>query len=59
VDYLVVYYAQQNKRDIPTGFIQIMEPAVAEKIIWFNGIEYIRIYKVSDLPESVFKGLSQ
>jgi hypothetical protein len=58
-DYFVVYYAQQKKRDIPTGFIQIMEPAVPEKIIWFNGIEYVRIYKVSDLPESVLKALGQ
>jgi hypothetical protein len=58
-DYFVVYYAQQKKRDIPTGFIQIMEPAVPEKVIWFNGIEYVRIYKVSDLPESVVKALSQ
>lgn len=58
-DYFVVYYAQQKKRDIPTGFIQIMEPATPEKVIWFNGIEYLRIYKVSDLPESVFKALGQ
>ena len=36
-----------------------MEPAVPEKVIWFNGIEYVRIYKVSDLPESVLKALEQ
>jgi 4-amino-4-deoxy-L-arabinose transferase-like glycosyltransferase len=59
VDYLVIYYAQQKKRDIPTGFIQILEPAVPEKVIWFNGIEYVRIYKVSELPDSVFKALGQ
>jgi hypothetical protein len=58
-DYFVVYYAQQKKRDIPTDFIQIMEPAVPEKVIWFNGIEYVRIYKVSDLPETVLKALQQ
>ena len=58
-DYFIVYYAQQKKRDIPTGFIQIMEPAVPEKVIWFNGIEYVRIYKVPDLPESVLKALEQ
>jgi 4-amino-4-deoxy-L-arabinose transferase-like glycosyltransferase len=58
-DYFVVYYAQQKKRDIPTGFIQIMEPAVPEKVIWFNGIEYVRIYKVSDLPEMVLKELER
>ena len=58
-DYLVVYYAQQNRRDIPDGFIKIMEPATPEKVIWFNDIEYIRIYKVSDLPESVFTALGQ
>lgn len=58
-DYFVVYYAQQKKRDIPTGFIKIMEPATPEKVIWFNGIEYVRIYKVSDLPESVFEALGQ
>jgi hypothetical protein len=58
-DYFVIYYAQQKKRDIPTGFTQIMEPAVPEKVIWFNGIEYVRIYRVSDLPESVIKALGQ
>jgi 4-amino-4-deoxy-L-arabinose transferase-like glycosyltransferase len=58
-DYFVVYYAQQKKRDIPTDFIKIMEPAVPEKVIWFNGIEYVRIYKVSDLPETVLKALEQ
>jgi 4-amino-4-deoxy-L-arabinose transferase-like glycosyltransferase len=58
-DYFVVYYAQQKKRNIPTGFIKIMEPAVPEKVIWFNGIEYVRIYKVSDLPEVVIKALGQ
>jgi hypothetical protein len=59
VDYLVVYYAQQKSRDIPTGFIKIMEPATPEKVIWFNGIEYVRIYKVSELPKSVFTALGQ
>jgi hypothetical protein len=58
-DYFVVYYAQQKKRDIPTGFIQIMAAATPEKVIWFNGIEYVRIYKVSALPEAVFKALGQ
>ncbi len=58
-DYFVVYYAQQKKREIPTGFIQIMEPAVPEKVLWFNGIEYVRIYKVSDLPEAVLQALEQ
>jgi hypothetical protein len=58
-DYFVVYYAQQKKREIPTGFIQIMEAAMPEKVIWFNGIEYVRIYRVSDLPESVLKALEK
>ncbi len=58
-DYFVVYYAQQKRRDIPTGFIEMMEPATPEKVIWFNGIEYVRIYKVSEIPETVIQALGQ
>ncbi len=59
VDYLVVYYAQQKRRNLPVGFIALLEPAVPEKVIWFNGIEYVRIYRVRDLPDTLFKALNQ
>ncbi len=36
-----------------------MEPADPEKVIWFNGIEYIRIYKVSDIPSQVLLALGK
>ncbi|MBE0672513.1 MAG: hypothetical protein IH588_18200 [Anaerolineales bacterium] len=31
----------------------------AEKVIYVNGLEYIQIYKVADIPESVYEALLQ
>jgi hypothetical protein len=37
--------------------MRVLGPIPAEKTFWFNGIEYVRIYKVSDLPASFFTSL--
>jgi hypothetical protein len=29
--------------------------AVPEHVIWYHGVEYVRIYRVKDLPEEVFR----
>lgn len=56
-DYLVVYYAQEKRRNMPANLLRALEPLPPERAIWFNGIEYVRIYKVSDLPANFYAAL--
>ena len=53
-DYLVLYYDHQLKRDMPAKLMQDIQAVIPEKSIRLYGIEYIRIYRVQDLPDSVF-----
>jgi 4-amino-4-deoxy-L-arabinose transferase-like glycosyltransferase len=53
-DYLVIYYALQSRRNDPATLMEILRSVEPEHIIWVNGVEYIHIYKVSDLPEAVY-----
>ncbi len=53
-DYLVLYYAHQQRRNMPAKLLRDIQQAIPEKTIWLNGIEYIRIYRVQDLPAEVF-----
>ncbi len=57
-DYLVLYpitREQQPETEKILGALQNVEP---EKIIYINGLEYIRIYKISDIPASVYDTLN-
>jgi hypothetical protein len=58
-DYLVTYYAVQKRRDIPAKLLAALEAIPPEHVIWMNGIEYVRIYRVADLPESFYAALEQ
>ena len=49
-EYLVIYYAQQQRRNAPATLLQILKKVEPEHVIWLNGIEYVHIYRVSDLP---------
>ncbi|HEY5984253.1 MAG TPA: glycosyltransferase family 39 protein [Anaerolineales bacterium] len=49
-DYLVIYYALQHGRNAPANLMRALEAARLEKAIWLNGIEYIRIYAMRDMP---------
>jgi hypothetical protein len=53
VDYLVVYTNQWYRRT-PTALFDILDQVEPEHTVWINGIEYARIYKVSDLPVAAF-----
>ena len=53
-DYLVIYYDLQERKDTPPRLMTALENASPEHIIWSHGVEYVRIYKVKDLPEAVF-----
>ena len=52
-DYLVVYYYHQLKRNMPVKLISEIKNLEPEHSIWINGIEYVRIYKVSNLPDTL------
>ncbi|GAB4500261.1 MAG: hypothetical protein OHK003_19710 [Anaerolineales bacterium] len=57
-DYLVLYPIVREKHPetekILSEFEGVVEP---EKIIYINGLEYIQIYRVADIPESVYEKL--
>lgn len=59
-DYLVLYPIARVKHPetekILREFEDVVEP---EKIIYINELEYIQIYKVADIPESVYQALLQ
>ncbi|MGD8456841.1 MAG: glycosyltransferase family 39 protein [Anaerolineales bacterium] len=53
-DYLVIYYDAQLKRNLPQKLMHDLSDVSPEHSISLFGIEYIRIYKVSELPDTVF-----
>jgi 4-amino-4-deoxy-L-arabinose transferase-like glycosyltransferase len=53
-DYLVIYYDAQLRRNLPEKLMYDLTNVTPEHSISRFGIEYIRIYKVSELPNNVF-----
>jgi hypothetical protein len=53
-DYLVIYYVNQKRRNIPANLLQALEGIPPESTLWVNGVEYIRIYEVDAFPDTVF-----
>ena len=57
-DYLVLYPITRAKHPetekMLSEFEGVLEP---EKVIYIDGLEYIQIYKVADIPESVYGAL--
>ncbi|MCZ2126223.1 MAG: glycosyltransferase family 39 protein [Anaerolineales bacterium] len=56
--YLVVYYANQGQLAHHQNFIHALEKAKPFHVIWLNGYEYVRIYKVSELGPEIYDALS-
>ena len=56
-DYLVIYYAYQKSMGRIMNLVNALEPYPPEKIIWMNGVEYIRIYDLRTLPKEFFDGI--
>lgn len=56
-DYLVIYYALERGRNTPANVMRALEAATPQKVIWLNGIEYVRIYRVDSLPPNFSKML--
>ncbi|HTP00786.1 MAG TPA: glycosyltransferase family 39 protein [Anaerolineales bacterium] len=57
--YVVLYYALEHQRNSPANVMQALESIQPLKSIWMNGIEYIRIYDVRDLPQAFYTALEQ
>jgi 4-amino-4-deoxy-L-arabinose transferase-like glycosyltransferase len=56
-DYLVIYYALQRGRNSPANLMLALAGSTPEATIWHNGIEYIRIYALRDMPEAFYDQL--
>lgn len=56
-DYLVLYSVLQNSQSESVEYLKIMQAVQPEKIIYINGVEYVSIYKTSEIPESVYESL--
>lgn len=57
-EYLVVYYANQGQLAHHKNFVDAMSKAEPFHVIWLNGYEYVRIYKVDDLGPEIYDALS-
>lgn len=57
-DYLVLYPIVREKQPETEKIFRVFEGVVEpEKVIYINGLEYIRIYAVAEIPESVYEAL--
>jgi hypothetical protein len=58
-DYLVIYYALERGRNAPANVMRGLEGIAPEQSIWLNGIEYVRIYAMDQMPPQFFASLKQ
>ncbi len=57
--YIVIYYELERERDVPANVMRALEGVAPEKVIWLNGIEYIRIYRADTLSPHFYEVLQQ
>ena len=57
-EYLIVYYANQGQLAHHQNFVNAMSKAEPFHVIWLNGYEYVRIYKVDDLDPEIYEALA-
>ncbi len=57
-EYLIVYYANQGQLAHHQNFVNAMSKAEPFHVVWLNGYEYVRIYKVDDLSPEIYEALS-
>jgi len=53
-DYLVLYPIRQKSRSDGVELMRLLQDVVPEQTIFIKDKEYVRIYKVGDLPEDVY-----
>jgi hypothetical protein len=56
-DYLVVYYANQIQMEKYHEYLDILSAIAPLHVIWMDGYEYVRIYKVDDFTPDIFTAL--
>ncbi len=56
-DYMVIYYPQQLRRNIPANLLATLEPYTPEKTIEWNGDPYMGIYNLHEMPAAFFNSL--
>jgi hypothetical protein len=57
-DYLVVYYANQVQLDKYDVYLNVLSSVDPFHVIWMDGYEYVRIYKVGDFSPEIFELLA-
>jgi hypothetical protein len=57
-DYLVIYTIQQGDRFIPPKLMKALQSYTPEHVIWINGLDYVRIYRVKDFPDAFFDSIA-
>ncbi len=57
-DYLVLYPIRQTKPD-EMRLLNFLAKVTPERVIYVDGFEYIRIYKISELPKDIYKILAR
>jgi 4-amino-4-deoxy-L-arabinose transferase-like glycosyltransferase len=57
--YIVIYYELEQERDVPANVMRALKGVTPEKVIWLNGIEYIRIYRADTLSPLFYEVLQQ
>jgi hypothetical protein len=58
-DYLVLYPIVREKQPETEKIFEALQGVQPEKIIHINGLEYITIYKVTDIPQNVYEILTK
>lgn len=58
-DYLVLYPIAQKNLLESQKLLNILQGVAPEKTIFINDLEYIRIYKTTEIPESVYEEMSR
>ena len=56
-DYLVVYYANQVQLDQYDKYLDILSTVEPFHVIWMDGYEYVRIYKIDSFTPEVIEAL--
>jgi hypothetical protein len=56
-DYLVVYYANQVQAEKYDAYLNVLSTVKPIHVIWLDGYEYVRIYKIATLPPEIFEAL--
>jgi hypothetical protein len=57
-DYMVLYPVVREMQPETMKIFSVLQGVTPEKTIFINGIEYIYIYRIADIPESVYENLT-